>query len=63
MTGTLLIRTVAAALLVLVLGLPAGAESLTLKQAIDQALRANPAIAAGKLSADAAKEAVHGASA
>ncbi len=63
MTGTLLIRTVAVALLVMVFGLPAGAESLTLKQAIDQALRANPAIAAGRLTAEAAEEAVRGASA
>lgn len=63
MTGTLLIRTAAAALLVLVFGLPTSAESLTLKQAIDHALQANPAIAAGRLTAQAAEEAVRGASA
>lgn len=63
MTGTLLFRTVAAALLALVVGLPSSAESMTLKQAIDQALRTNPTIAAGRLTAEAAQEAVRGAAA
>jgi cobalt-zinc-cadmium efflux system outer membrane protein len=57
-TGT---RTAAIALLVLTLGRPVVAEELSLKQAIEQALRSNPTIAAGQLSATAAKYAAQGA--
>lgn len=61
MIDKIAIKGAVAALVAVVIGSPAGADSLTLKQAIETALKSNPSIAAQQLSADAAGQAARGA--